>query len=204
MANKYTVNFSCGHTDEIEISGTEQEVERKIKYYETSGTCSACYKSGLGKKTQKEFEAVRMPYTDYKNKYSNLRTKAKSYDKEDKTVIVYFPKIDKVDYDVMYNYYKRKGLTMELFQKQMAEFYNTYGQLSKEKAHVLAAEMTQELEEEKKKKDIHLTEYDLVQLKKARKEINQIYEYHYGDSRMRKELNRLETIIEKLDYLINE
>lgn len=46
-----------------------------------------------------------------------------------------------------------------------------------------------------------LEEYDLQQLDQAKKLILKVYEYHYGDSYMRKELGRLETIIAKLDEL---
>ena len=47
-----------------------------------------------------------------------------------------------------------------------------------------------------------LEEYDLRQLEEAKKIIVKVYEYHYGDSYMRKEIKRLETIIQKLDYLL--
>lgn len=44
-------------------------------------------------------------------------------------------------------------------------------------------------------------EYDLQQLEAARKLLVKVYEYHYGDGYMRKELSRLKTIIEKLEAL---
>lgn len=43
--------------------------------------------------------------------------------------------------------------------------------------------------------------YDQEQLEAARKLLLKVYEYHYGDSHMRKQLGRLETIINKLDEL---
>ena len=52
-------------------------------------------------------------------------------------------------------------------------------------------------------KEFHkLDKYDKEQLLKAKEFINKVYEYHYGDSYMRKEIKRLETIISKLDFLI--
>ena len=48
-----------------------------------------------------------------------------------------------------------------------------------------------------------LEAYDLELLEKARKLLFQVYEYHYGDSNMRKEIRRLETIINKIDSLKN-
>lgn len=48
-----------------------------------------------------------------------------------------------------------------------------------------------------------LEEYDLHLLDQAKKLILKVYEYHYGDSYMRKELGRLEAIITKLEELQN-
>lgn len=45
-------------------------------------------------------------------------------------------------------------------------------------------------------------EYDLDQMEKARKMLIKVYEFHYGDSRMRSQLKRLETVIGKLDNLL--
>lgn len=47
-----------------------------------------------------------------------------------------------------------------------------------------------------------LEEYDLQQLQQAKKIITKVYEYHYGDSYMRKEIKRLETILSKIDFLL--
>lgn len=47
-----------------------------------------------------------------------------------------------------------------------------------------------------------LGEYDKRKLQEARELILKVYEYHSGDSYMRKEIKRLETIILKIDYLI--
>lgn len=46
-------------------------------------------------------------------------------------------------------------------------------------------------------------EYDQQQLEAAKKLLVKVYTYHYGDSYMRKELGRLETIIKKLEALQN-
>lgn len=47
-----------------------------------------------------------------------------------------------------------------------------------------------------------LGEYDKRKLLEAREIIYKIYEYHSGDSYMQKETKRLETIIAKIDFLI--
>jgi hypothetical protein len=44
-------------------------------------------------------------------------------------------------------------------------------------------------------------EYDEMQFSKAKDILNRIYEYHYGDSHMRGKLNRLYTIITKIEQL---
>lgn len=46
-----------------------------------------------------------------------------------------------------------------------------------------------------------LGEYDLDLIEKARKLLFQVYEYHYGDYKMQKEIRRLQTIINKIDSL---
>jgi hypothetical protein len=45
--------------------------------------------------------------------------------------------------------------------------------------------------------------YDLEHIEKAKQLITKVYEYHYGDSKMRGEVRRLETIIAKIDFLLN-
>lgn len=44
-------------------------------------------------------------------------------------------------------------------------------------------------------------EYDLNKIASAKKELIKVYEYNYGDPRMRKELSRLKTIINKISEL---
>lgn len=45
-------------------------------------------------------------------------------------------------------------------------------------------------------------EYDFQQLEQARSLISKVYDFHYGDSYMQKEIKRLETILQKIDYLL--
>lgn len=45
--------------------------------------------------------------------------------------------------------------------------------------------------------------YDQDQLEKAKQLLMKVYEYHYGDSKMRSKIKRLETIIAKLETLQN-
>lgn len=45
-------------------------------------------------------------------------------------------------------------------------------------------------------------EYDAERLKLARKDLYRIFESHFGDPSLRRELNRLSTIIRKIDVLL--
>ena len=47
-----------------------------------------------------------------------------------------------------------------------------------------------------------IEEYDLIKLREARKLINEVYNYYYGFNPLRSQNKRLETILSKLDYLI--
>lgn len=88
---KITVKCSCGHTEQITVFGSNAERERKIKYLETSGVCSTCYKE------QKEIEKAigteekEMSYKEYKTNYADCKTKAGSYNGTTKTIVVYVP-----------------------------------------------------------------------------------------------------------------
>ena len=46
-----------------------------------------------------------------------------------------------------------------------------------------------------------LEEYDRERIEEAISALSKVYDYHYGDSKMRKELKRIETIIKKLEEL---
>lgn len=44
-------------------------------------------------------------------------------------------------------------------------------------------------------------QYDVDRMEEAKQLLMRIYDYHFGDSKMRNEIKRLETIIEKIQYL---
>ena len=54
----------------------------------------------------------------------------------------------------------------------------------------------------KKYRDFDKYDHDL--LEKARRLIMKVYEYNYGDPKMKSKVKRLETIINKLEELLNE
>lgn len=43
----YTIKFSCGHEERIQLYGKTADRENKIRYYEREGECSECYRKGL-------------------------------------------------------------------------------------------------------------------------------------------------------------
>lgn len=85
---KYDVKFSCGHTHTVELYGPTADRERKIKYLEECGICPDCREA----EKAADCEEVEMHYSKYKKNYSDCKTKANSYDKKTKTIIVYVPK----------------------------------------------------------------------------------------------------------------
>lgn len=54
---KYDVKMSCGHTETIQIYGTEKERNQKIYWYEQYGTCEEC----RNKEEQKRAEEEGLP-----------------------------------------------------------------------------------------------------------------------------------------------
>lgn len=88
---KYEVTFSCGHTSTVDLVGKGEDRKRKIKWYEDFGDCPECYKKNREAEKASGCREVEMTYADYKAKFADLDTKANSYDKQKKTIIVYVP-----------------------------------------------------------------------------------------------------------------
>lgn len=88
---KYTVKFSCGHEDRVDLVGKYVDRERKIRWYEESGLCYECYRAMKEAQKSEGCAEVRMHYSEYKNNYAACETRADSYDKKTKTIIVYVP-----------------------------------------------------------------------------------------------------------------
>lgn len=49
---KYDVNFSCGHTETIQLFKKETERKRRIEWLEKYGICSKCYRSFLDEQAE--------------------------------------------------------------------------------------------------------------------------------------------------------
>lgn len=45
-------------------------------------------------------------------------------------------------------------------------------------------------------------EYDIELIQSARKVLNNVYEYNYGDTKLSKQVSRLATILNKIDALL--
>lgn len=89
---KYDVTYSCGHEGVVELFGKNKERERKLKWYQSSAVCQECYQREQAKEMEeKGYQEIEMHYSEYKNKYSGCKTKSGSYDKRNKTIIVYVP-----------------------------------------------------------------------------------------------------------------
>jgi hypothetical protein len=84
---KLTVVRACGHEEQVEVFGSAAEREKKIKWYETTD-CKQCY----AKEQNSGSEEITMKYSEYKNNFSSCKTKPDSYNREDKTIVVYINK----------------------------------------------------------------------------------------------------------------
>lgn len=115
---KYDVTFSCGHTEEVQIYGKTEERERKIKYYGKSGLCSECYKKKMNEENAENCEEVVMSYREYKENYSDCKTKSGSYDKAEKTIVVYVPKQEEKEEDARETFGKAMDAALEELKKE--------------------------------------------------------------------------------------
>lgn len=88
---KYTVKFSCGHTATVELLGAYKDRERKIAWYAESGLCPCCFEAKKEAENAEGCREVEMHYGEYKEKFADCKTKAGSYNKATKTIIVYVP-----------------------------------------------------------------------------------------------------------------
>jgi len=55
---KYTINFSCGHIEQIQLVGKIDDRYKKIAYLEEEGLCNECYKKQKKKQIEKESEGL--------------------------------------------------------------------------------------------------------------------------------------------------
>lgn len=87
---KYDVTYACGHEGVEDITGTNVngEREKQVKWIEENRVCYDCYMA----EQMADYDEVEMHYGEYKENYSDCKTKKGSYDKSDKTIIVYVPK----------------------------------------------------------------------------------------------------------------
>lgn len=95
---QYTVTHTCGHEEVHQIYGTNAHGERdhKIEWLETT-LCSECWKKEREVKAAAEaresgMHEVEMKYSEYKNNYSDCKTRPNSYNRETKTIIVFVQK----------------------------------------------------------------------------------------------------------------
>ena len=89
---KYSVKYSCGHEDVVDLYGKSEERRKKIDYFEAYGLCPSCYKERKEIDKGAGCDEVEMSYREYKQSYASCKTKAGSYDGRSKTIIVYVPK----------------------------------------------------------------------------------------------------------------
>ena len=90
---KYDVKFACGHTSTIELFGKMADRERRIAFYEKNYLCPDCYKDMKEEEKKMNCIEVEMSYKEYKESYAECVIKAGTYDKKEKTIVVYVPEL---------------------------------------------------------------------------------------------------------------
>mgnify|MGYP001771141093 CR=1 FL=1 len=90
---KYTVKFEqCGHEGVVELFGKNEQRARKIEYISKYHLCPECYKEMKEAEKAENCEEVEMKYYEYKKNYAGCKTKADSYNRREKTIVVYVQK----------------------------------------------------------------------------------------------------------------
>jgi len=94
---KYTIDFSCGHTDLIDLNGTANQIQARINFLTEKGLCSVCYGHKMNTLMAVGCHEEEMFYGRYKNEYSDCKYKRGSYDPSTKMITVYVPDDRDVD-----------------------------------------------------------------------------------------------------------
>ena len=88
------VNFSCGHTADVNLSNDPEKRKAKIAELEISGLCPQCRKAVFekeDKENDKKFYCVRMKDETKKKKYSDCPVRQTGYPKEKGYSYVFIP-----------------------------------------------------------------------------------------------------------------
>lgn len=105
---KYTINYSCGHTGELQLYGKYKDRENKIEWLEREGLCPECYQQMLYD-SYTECHKETLLYRDYKNKYPECKVVKDSYNPDDKTIVVFVPNYPKEKHSVLPSEYRFIG-----------------------------------------------------------------------------------------------
>lgn len=127
------VNFSCGHSVEVNLPENKKKREDKILELETSGLCPSCRQADQEKQDKehsKKCVCVRMNKEKYENEFSDCSKRLTGYPVEKNYVYVFVPaervcaeafrKVIK-EYDV--NFDEAVKLMEDSFSKLYPEFY---------------------------------------------------------------------------------
>lgn len=58
---KYTITYSCGHEEEVELFGPMKDRESNIAYYKKYGICSECFKKAMEEDIREMEEELNLP-----------------------------------------------------------------------------------------------------------------------------------------------
>jgi len=67
---RYTIKFSCGHTEERQLFGKEDDRQRKIRFFQEQGLCSKCWEEKKQLEYEKKKEAEKKLADEMDKKYN--------------------------------------------------------------------------------------------------------------------------------------
>jgi hypothetical protein len=127
------VNFSCGHSVEVNLPENKKKREDKILELETSGLCPACRQADQEKQDKehsKKCVCVRMNKEKYENEFSDCSKRLTGYPVEKNYIYVFVPAervcaeaFRKVIKEYVVNFDEAVKLMEDAFSKLYPEFY---------------------------------------------------------------------------------
>lgn len=126
------VNFSCGHTEEVNLSNDEKIRAEKIKELEQSGLCPACRKAQYekeDKENSKNMVCVRIKKDIYKEKFNGYAQRQTGFPKEKEYTYIFVP-YEEVCVEAIKNMIeKQQSSFKEVVNKVEEEFAKKHPQL---------------------------------------------------------------------------
>ena len=123
------VNFSCGHTAEVNLSNNQQKRNEKIAELEMYGKCPECRKEDYEKEDKinaKSGVCVRLSNEKYEEEFSDCKQRLTGFPKEKDFVYAYIP-MERVCAECLRKMIKNQNIPVEeAFKKVETELKRLY------------------------------------------------------------------------------